>query len=392
MFSSEHDRTWQQVRSNRQIPYEAAAELLAHPQPQKDCMADLFFAADLGTGGKLDETILQTARGLKKGLFDNQVYGIVPVYVTSMCSEHCVYCNYRAENKDTQVERIRLSDEELAKEAQYLIDEKGLRTLELVYATDPQVRVDAMCRHVELVKGILERHGGGTVGINAEALDEDEYTRLVNAGLAFAVLWQETYDRERYHDLHPGRTKKVNFDYRLDAYERMLAAGVQEVGIGILSGLADWRRDWAMLIRHETYLQRTYGKGTSIFGIPRLKQAAGAALQTTPFIPNRQEFLIAVAIHNIFSPESMAFVNTREDWELCVDLAQGGGCLFTFNCSTIPGGYSLGHRGYQFPTGSFDAPVFAEKLRQVGIKPSFEWPFERLEAERQSPAGAFAHV
>lgn len=374
MFSTEHNEVWKQLAEGQVVPSAAEAGTYLHSHDER--IATLFSSRELGTGGQFDEGILSAARALKCNLFDNRVYGIVPIYVTSICSEHCVYCNYRAENKDTQVVRVRLSDTELAEEAQFLIEQKGLRTLELVYATDPHIRVDAMCRHVELLKRILERHGGGTVGINAEALDEGEYRQLVNAGLSFSVLWQETYDRDRYQELHPGKTKKVNFEYRLDAYERMIMAGVSEVGIGVLSGLADWRRDWAMLIRHDAYLRRAHGRGTSILGIPRLKPAAGAALQATPFIPKRQEFLLAIAIHSIYWPEAMAFVNTREDWELCVDLARGGGCLFTFNCATIPGGYSLGHHGYQFPTGSFDAPVFAKELHKEGIKTSFEYPFK----------------
>ena len=199
---------------------------------------------------------------------------------------------------------------------------------------------------------------------------------LRSAGLAFAVLWQETYDRTRYRELHPGSTKKTKFEYRLEAYERMLAAGICKLGMGVLSGLADWKKDWAMLMEHESYLYRAYGVGAGILGVPRLKSAAGAVLQTTSFIPTRQEFLVALAIHNLFSPGTVAFVNTREDWNLCVDMARGGGCLFTFNCSTIPGGYSLGRRGYQFPTDTYDAPVFAAELKKLGLKPVFDWVLE----------------
>ena len=106
------------------------------------------------------------------------------------------------------------------------------------------------------------------IGISAEALEERDYRRLVDAGLSWSVLWQETYDKTRYAELHPGKTKKANFEYRLDAYERMLAAGIEHVGIGILSGLSDWRRDWAMLMLHEEYMQRRYGCGATILAPP----------------------------------------------------------------------------------------------------------------------------
>ena len=330
--------------------------------------------------------ILDLAAERKRHIFSDKVFAIVPVYVTSICSQHCLYCNYRADNRGLDVERIRLSDDELLAEAQYLIKNKGFRVLELVYATDPMIRVDTICHHIEMVARLLDQFGGGTVGINAEAFDEHEYRLLLNAGACFSVLWQETYDRQRYEFLHPGGTTKSDFDYRVDAYERMICAGFTNIGMGVLSGLSDWRTDWAMLMQHEAYLQRRYNMFPTILGIPRLKPAAGALLQTTTFIPTREEFQILVALHDLFSPWTMPFVNTREDWQLCVDLSRGGGCLFTFDCCTIPGGYSLGCRGYQFPTQSYDVADYATRLRQQGTYPIFDWSFQSMAQDYQQPS------
>ncbi len=351
-------------------------------------IARLFWAEGLGTDGALDNLIIETSRRIKEKTFHGSLFAVVPLYATSICAEQCTYCNYRAGNKGIGIERIRLSDAELVAEARFLIEEKGLRTLELVYATDPLMRADSMCRHVELIQRLLERSGGGSVGINAEALDESEYRSLKNAGLSFAVLWQETYDRDRYREVHPGSTKKTNFEYRLNAYERMIAGGIRNIGMGVLSGIADWKNDWAMLMSHENYLRQEYGIDIAILGIPRLKPAAGAALQYSEFTPTDQEFLVALALHNIYSPNARAFVNTREDWELCVRLAQGGGCLFTFNCSTVPGGYSLGKRGCQFPTHSYDAPAFSEGLRERGLHAVFQWAFDQPSANPQGALGS----
>ena len=321
----------------------------------------------------MDQAIVARAARVKSDLYGGRVFVIVPIYVTSICQENCLYCNFRAGNKGVGVERKRLTDDELEEEALYLIEQKGLRVLELVYSSDPKMRVDAMCRHVELLRRLLDKHGGGLVGISAEAFDESEYRRLVNAGLCWSVVWQETYDKSRYAALHPGRAKKSNFEYRLDCYEHMLAAGVEHVGIGVLSGLADWKQDWAMLLLHEEYLRKNYGKGATILGTPRLKTAPGAVFQESPFTPTRQEFLTAVALHNIFSPTTVPFVSTREDWDLCVELAKGGGCLFTLNCSTTPGGYSLHHAGCQFATHSYDAPIYSSMLKSEGLEPVFHW-------------------
>jgi 2-iminoacetate synthase ThiH len=362
-----------------------------HELPQAmgaTAFASILWSDGFGSGGELDRAILRRSAEEKTALHDGRVFVIAPIYVTSICQEQCCYCNYRAGNKGAGVERRRLTDDELREEALYLIEEKGERVLELVYASDPKMRIDTMCRHIELLRQLLEEYGGGLVGISAESFEEKDYRRLVDAGLCWSVLWQETYDKSRYALLHPGNTKKANFEYRLDTYERMLAAGIEHVGIGVLSGLSDWKRDWAMLMLHEEYLQQHYGRGATILGLPRLKTAPGATFQDSPFIPSRQEFLTTVALHNIFSPTTAPFVSTREDWDVCLDLAKGGGCLFTLNCSTTPGGYSLQHRGCQFAANSYDAPIYAAKLKVEGLNPLFNWKASDLAGDYQAAAVA----
>jgi len=335
--------------------------------------APYLWSEGFGRGGDLDRAIAARAAQLKQALYGGRVFVIVPLYVSSICQERCLYCNFRAGNKGVGVERKRLTDAELEKEARFVVEEKGLKVLELVYATDPRMRVDTMCRHVELLRRVLEQHGGGLVGISAEAFDESEYRSLVNAGLCWSVVWQETYDKPRYALLHPGKTKKTSFEYRLNAPDRMLAAGIEQVGVGVLSGLSDWRRDWAMLMLHEEYLRSNYGRGATILGTPRLKMAPGAVFQDSSFVPTRQEFVSTVALHNVYSPATAPFVSTREDWDVCVQLAHGGGCLFTLNCSTTPGGHSLPHSGCQFTSQSYDAPIYSAKLKAEGIEPVFQW-------------------
>jgi 2-iminoacetate synthase len=370
VFSDRYESVWQQV-SNLSHVHPEPFDLL-QPQVASD-FASFLWSEGFGLGGELDRTIILRSTELKAALYGGRVFVIAPIYVTSICQEQCLYCNFRGGNKGVGVERRRLTDEELELEALYLVEQKGLRVLELVYSTDPRMRVETMCRHVELLRRLLDEHGGGLVGISAEAFEKADYSRLVDSGLCWSVLWQETYDKSRYAELHPGKTKKANFEYRLNAYEHMLAAGVEHVGIGVLSGLSDWRRDWAMLMLHEEYLQQNYGGGATILGLPRLKPAPGAPFQESPFIPSRQEFLATVALHNLFSPTTAAFVSTREDWDLCVELARGGGCLFTLNCSTTPGGYSLQHGGCQFPAHSYDAPIYSHKLKNEGLEPVFNW-------------------
>jgi 2-iminoacetate synthase len=311
-------------------------------------------------------SVIRSSIEAKRALFHDTVFPIAPLYVTSMCQEHCVYCNFRAGNR-VDVTRRRLNDDELRKETEFLVYQRGCTRVELVYATDPLLRAPQIAKHIDVVTRVLSEAGGGSVGLNAEPFDVDDYRLFRDAGLDFIVLWQETYEQHTYGRIHPGTTKKANYSYRVDAYERMIRGGLTTIGLGVLSGLAPWQRDWLSLVEHGRYLEQNYGVRPSILGIPRLKPAAGALLKESDFIPTRQAFVLAIAAHNLVFPSCLPFVNTREDWDTCVEIAQGGGVLFTFDCATIPGGYTLGTTGYQFPTFSFDADVWVQRLTERGL-------------------------
>jgi len=389
MFSQSYSQHWIQTGAVSPPGAEEAKHLARTAEPGDARLAGLLYAPGFGSGGELDEILLRRSEERKAFLFHRTVQAVVPIYVTSICNEHCLYCNYRAGNQDNSVRRLRLTDEELLREAEFLIEEKGFRCLELVYASDPVARGTAICRQVQLVRDLLERKGGGLVGLSAQALDGEEYRSLLDAGLTFCVLWQETYDRWRYQALHPGRGRKSSFEYRLDAFERMLRAGIRDVGIGVLTGLSPWKRDWAMLIRHEAWLREQFGHPASILGIPRLKPAPGAQVHTTPFLPTDLEFLATVALHNLIYPEVRPFISTRESFELGSQLARGGGCLFTFNCTTIPGGYTFNNPGCQFPSGSYDTLLYAPRLAELGL--ATEWNWADFEQALYAPSLAGSH-
>lgn len=352
MFSGEFERLWREV--------------CGRPEPPLD-------RADFGAGGVLDAGIAARARLRKLELFGGAVFPVSPLYVTSVCKERCTYCNYRAGSTDPELKRVRLSGAELEREIRFLVEERGLRAVELVYASDPQITVDGICRHVELAARILSRHGRPVVGLSAEPATVAEYRRLREAGLTFSVVWMETYDPQRYRELHPGRQTKADFFWRLESYGRMMEAGLDGVGYGVLSGLADWRRDWSMLAAHQRWLRRLYGRGPNILGIPRLRPAPGAPYDPGPSLPSDGVFRSLVAWHNALFPDVMPFVSTREPFETCLQLSAGGGCLFTLNCSTVPGGYTIGHSGAQFRTGDYDALRFTPRLRAAGIDPDWAW-------------------
>lgn len=327
---------------------------------------------------ELASVVLAAARQRKAERFNEAVFSISPLYVTSICREHCTYCNFRVENRGTAVTRLRLTPQQLREEVEFLVNRHGLRVVELVYSSDPEFDIATAAEHIHITADVLDKAGGGIVGINAAPFEVDEYPELKAAGLDFVVLWQETYNRERYRELHPARTPKADYERRITAFDRMIQGGIRNVGMGILSGLAPWREDWLSLMTHEQYLYECYGVQTAVLGVPRLKPARGALVQTTPYTPTDEEYLLAIAVHNLFSPITVPFVNTREHWALCVEAARGGGSIFTFNCATIPGGYTQDTKGYQFPTDDFPASEYVPKLRSEGLFPVMKWTFEGI--------------
>ncbi|MBC8525426.1 MAG: hypothetical protein ISS28_05285 [Candidatus Cloacimonetes bacterium] len=123
-----------------------------------------------------------------------------------------------------------------------------------------------------------------------------------------------------------------------------------------------------MLIIHQEYLKKKYDMKSPIIGIPRLKNIPNSEIEiNSKDFPSNEEFLFCIAIQNIYDPYSLPFVNIRENWDLCCKVSEGGGVLFTFNCATIPGGYSLGSKGFQFPTYNFDVDSFIGKCKQYQL-------------------------
>jgi 2-iminoacetate synthase len=298
----------------------------------------------------------------KRNIYGGVIFPISPLYVSSICQENCKYCNYRAANKEDNIIRKRLSDEELLVEIEYLVL-KGYRVIELVYATDPLIDVSKMAQQINKTKEILYRQWGeGTVGINAKPFSSKEYKQLKNAGLDFVVLWMETYNKDNYKLMHIDNLHKKSYSVRYNAYEKMLDAGIRNIGMGVLLGLSNYEEDINELFAHIDILVKRYGEFNLILGVPRLKKAKGAEIKSTSHIVTDEDMITLITHYNKKYPFALPFLNTRESWDLNIKMARGGGVIFTFDCFTIPGGYSIGTKGYQFPTYSFPIEVYASRL------------------------------
>jgi iron-sulfur cluster repair protein YtfE (RIC family) len=192
------------------------------------------------------------------------------------------------------------------------------------------------------------------VALCSPVYQQEDYVRLREAGLDWVVEWQETYHRPHFDRWHFGGSPKRNYDYRLDLWDRVIAAGIAKIGMGVLLGLYDFRYDALAVIEHGNYLRRTYGIEPHALGIPRLKPARGVLASQKPnrFSVSDDDFRLVVSIYHMAFPTSRLFFNTRESYDLNISLVAAGD-LFTVDCETLPGAYLRQHLPGQFSTHDY---------------------------------------
>lgn len=302
------------------------------------------------------------SRELRNREHSRAVEVIIPEYLTSFCQNDCLYCGYRKSNP--LAERVRLSLQQFEQELDLILS-WGHRQIELVLADDADFTPAQLAPFVELTRSKLDSLGGGRIALNAPAYEQDDYALLRRAGLDWVALWQETYDAAHFNRWHVPGTPKRQFEFRLDVWDRAIAAGLRRVGLGVLFGLYDWRFDVLALIEHGNYLRRTYGIEPHALGVPRLKPARGVLASQKPskFSVSDEDYRLAVALYHLAFPRARVFFNTRETYEFNLSMLTRGD-LFTVDCETLPGAYLRGRLPGQFATHAY--PPRREVVRELG--------------------------
>lgn len=319
---------------------------------------------------KLRNLVIETDSKKREKVWKDRLFLVPPLYVTDRCINDCLYCPWR---KSNPVQRRALNKEELKKEVDFLI-KKGYRTIELVGASDPTFTAKKIAEFISITKKKLDEVGGGEVGLNFESALKEDYKKFVKSGLHFMVLWQETYHPETYAKLHPADTKKANMKDRLDAFDRAIQGGLKRVSIAFLGRLYDWKFEVLALFTHGRYLEETYGISPFIIGTPRWRYAEGCVIKKDPYEYPDEAWLLASAIYKLAFPKSLPWFSTREKFELSKKVARGGGALFTLDCSTAVGGYTLRKDFPQFPVYSKNLSEGIKWLKSLGFKPEIHLP------------------
>ncbi|MFA5069464.1 MAG: [FeFe] hydrogenase H-cluster radical SAM maturase HydG [Candidatus Omnitrophota bacterium] len=231
------------------------------------------------------DLICQMARAaalIKKKVYDNRIVTFAPLYLSNLCVNDCLYCGFRSSN--SQSKRTLLSLAEVRSEVKVLAGEIGHKRLIVVYGEHPDCGIDYI---IDTIKAIYDvkvktRNGFGNirrVNVNAPPLKVEELVRLREAGIGTYQVFQETYHRDTYNTVHPRNTIKNNYRWRLYTMHRAQEAGIDDVGIGALFGLYDWRFEVMGLVAHSSALEEDFGIGPHTISFPRLEPA-----NNTPFI------------------------------------------------------------------------------------------------------------
>lgn len=313
--------------------------------------------------------VIESANVLKNKVFGNKVKIYVPVYITSKCVNNCVYCGFRKDN--ILLHRKRLSLDEFKKEIDFVLD-IGHRTIELVLGSDPELKGKNLAPYIEITARRLKKKGGGSIILMSEPMSIEDYKILKEAGVNEVYCWQETFNQECYAKIHPKSTSKSNYKYRLTIFDRVLNAGIQRYGMGVLFGLYNWEYDMLSLLKHAQWLEAKYGIAPYAFGIPRFKTAEGALRQKVLYRVTNRMYRLAVAVYRLAFPTTHTYMNTRESLNLILDLLKGGGSEVNIEASTVPGGYTEQFKnGEQFFHYTYNSEKVFNLFRELEFEPAY---------------------
>jgi 2-iminoacetate synthase len=252
-----------------------------------------------------------------------------PLYLSNECINNCQYCGF---SRDNPILRVTLSPEEVEREAQYLV-KNGFRNILLVSGEHPKFVPIRYLEHV--VKRLVSMVP--SVSLEVAPMESEEYQPLVALGTEGLVVYQETYEREIYSELHTSGPKR-DFDWRLECPERAYAAGFRRIGIGALFGLREWRAEAIALAEHLEYLLRKCWRAQLSVSLPRLRPAAGGFRPRLTF--SDRQLLQTLCAFRITFPQVGIVLSTRESAKFRDLLMPLGVTMMSAGSRTEPGGYT----------------------------------------------------
>ena len=367
----------EQLGTSREPDTRRRKEILAKAEKLKGL--SLEEAAELlaCTGTEAVAELLETAAFVKQEIYGPRMVMFAPLYAGNKCCNDCLYCGFRKSNKD--LHRSTLNTDQIAAETLTLL-RQGHKRLLLLTGEAGEYTMDYTLKALETMYGVTDEKGSSIRRINVELapMSVEDFRRLKTGKIGTYICFQETYDPELYKQYHPTGPKS-DFNWRVEVMDRAMEAGIDDVGLGVLYGLADYRKDTLAMLMHANHLEKKFGCGSHTVSVPRLELASGAPIsEKIPHPVSDEDFKKIVAVLRLTLPYTGIILSTRESPEMRSELFRYGVSQVSAGSSTSPGGYGgakseeeeFSHS--QFTLGDHrNLAAVIDDLADNGLVPSF---------------------
>jgi len=331
-------------------------------------------ASLLLAGGESSE-LFTLAGEIKREFYGSRIVLFAPLYLSNYCVNGCLYCPYNIKNEN--MTRKKLTQDEIRREVIALQD-MGHKRLAIESGEHPEYSpIEYILESINTIYGVNHKNGAiRRVNVNIAAATVDEYRMLKAAGIGTYILFQETYHEQTYKYIHPTGPKS-NYDWHTEAMDRAMQGGVNDVGLGALFGLADYRYEFAAMLMHAEHLEALYGVGPHTMSVPRIRRAQGVVIDSYKHGIDDQTFARIVACLRISAPYTGIIVSTRESEECRRKVMDVGVSQISGGSRTSIGGYSPRQNSENSDTRQFeisDDRSLGEVVRwllDIGYIPSF---------------------
>jgi 2-iminoacetate synthase len=290
------------------------------------------------TSPELLDKLYHTAKQVKEKIYGNRLVLFAPLYVTNLCVNNCLYCAFRRDNKD--LKRKTLTLKEIEEEARYLVLQGQKRILLVAGEHPKKANIEFIGEAINRIYSInFDGNNIRRLNVNTAPLSLEDFKELKEFGIGTYQCFQETYRYDTYKNMHPDGPKS-DYSWRLYAMDRALQAGIDDVGIGALFGLTNYKFETLALLMHASDLDFKYGIGPHTISIPRLEPALNApAANQPPYTVDDESFKKLVAVIRLSVPYTGIILSTRERAELRRELFEVGISQISAGSRTSPGSY-----------------------------------------------------
>lgn len=282
--------------------------------------------------------IFALAKQIKKDFYGNRIVLFAPLYLSNYCINSCVYCPYHVSNK--HIRRKKMTQEEIKQEVIALQD-MGHKRLALETGEDPKNNpIEYILESIKTIYGIKHKNGAiRRVNVNIAATTVENYKKLHEAGIGTYILFQETYNKENYLNLHPAGPKH-DYNYHTEAMDRAFEGGIDDLGLGVLYGLSTYKYEFCGLLMHAEHLEAVHGVGPHTISFPRIKHADDIDPNKFSNGIDDETFLKIIACARIAVPYTGMIISTRESKEVRAKALQVGISQISGASKTSVGGYA----------------------------------------------------